>query len=111
MGPEFFVDTKPCMARSGRETHGAMRQPCSTRKTIKPGTVLEPRWCPPGLTRMQRRWVQKLRAKEIQEKEQEAERDHWFNQERPMKESAKMWKVKRIEKEEKGEDSEDDSEP
>jgi hypothetical protein len=50
-----------------------------------------------------------LRAKEIQEKAQEAERDHWFNQERSIKEVGKTWKVKRIGKEERGEDSEDDS--
>jgi hypothetical protein len=49
-----------------------------------------------------------LRAKEIQEKVREDERGRWFNQERPMKESAKIWKEKRNEKEEKGEDSGDD---
>jgi hypothetical protein len=42
--------------------------------------------------------VQKLRAKEIQEKAWEVERGRWFNQERTMKDLVKMWKEKRIEK-------------
>jgi hypothetical protein len=46
------------------------------------------------------RRVQKLRAKEIQEKAWETERDRWFIQERPMKKSTNTWKEKRIEKEE-----------
>jgi hypothetical protein len=46
-----------------------------------------------------------LRAKDFQEKAWEAERDRWFNEERPMKELTKTWTEKRIEKEEKGEDS------
>jgi hypothetical protein len=64
--------------------------------------------CLPGLTQTQRRWVQKLRAKKIQEKAREAKRDRWFNQEMPMKKSGKTWKEKRIEREEKGEDSGED---
>jgi hypothetical protein len=50
------------------------------------------------------RRVQKLRAKEIQEKAWETERDRWFIHERPMKKSTNTWKEKRIEKEEKGEE-------
>jgi hypothetical protein len=50
-----------------------------------------------------------LRAREIKEQKQEAERDKWFNQERPMTVSAKTWKEKRIEKEEQSDDSGDDS--
>jgi hypothetical protein len=45
---------------------------------------------------MQRQQVQKLCTKEIKEGKQEAERDHWFNEERPMVVSVKTWKVKWI---------------
>jgi hypothetical protein len=58
-------------------------------------------WCPPCLTKTQRRRVQKLRAKELEEKKGEVERDRWFNQERPMVEATKTWREKRIAREEK----------
>jgi hypothetical protein len=51
--------------------------------------------------------VQKLRAREIEEKKREAERDTWFNKERPMAVPKKSWKEKRIERE--GRDSSSDS--
>jgi hypothetical protein len=57
---------------------------------------------------MQRQQVQKLRTKEIREKAQENERDHWFNQERPTREPAKTRKEKRIEREGRSEESGDD---
>jgi hypothetical protein len=43
-----------------------------------------PRWCPPGLTRTQRRNLQSLRFQEKREKESEKQRDEVFNQYRPM---------------------------
>jgi hypothetical protein len=49
-----------------------------------------------------------LRAREIEERRREAERDLWFNKERPMITSKKTWKEKRIEKE--GRDSDSSSE-
>jgi hypothetical protein len=70
-------------------------------KKVTPGTKLEPRWCPPGLTKMQHCNVQKLRAKEIKEEKREAVRDQWFNQELPMMKPAKTWKEKWIEKEDR----------
>jgi hypothetical protein len=66
------------------------------------GRLPAPCWCLPGLTKTQCRRVQKLRAQEIKEGQQEAERDRWFNQERLMAISVKSWKEKRIEKEERG---------
>jgi hypothetical protein len=54
---------------------------------------------------MQRRRVQKLCVQEMKEKEQEAERDRWFNQEWPMLEVKRTWKEKRIWKEEGSSDS------
>ena len=43
-----------------------------------------PRWCPPGLTRTQRRKLQRLRFRENKEKKMEKQRDEAFNQYRPM---------------------------
>jgi hypothetical protein len=59
---------------------------------------------------MQRRRVHKLRAREIEEKRKEAEQDLWFNQDSPMTCSGKTWKEKRIDREENGEASEEESE-
>jgi hypothetical protein len=44
----------------------------------------------------------------MKEHEEEAESDKWFNQDRPMMESAKTWKEKHIEKEERGDGSDSD---
>jgi hypothetical protein len=53
-----------------------------------------PRWCPPGLTRTQRRKLQRLRFQEKRVKELEKERDEAFNQYRPMVPQGKEWRVK-----------------
>ena len=55
----------------------------------------QPRWCPPGLTRTQRRKLQRLRA---QEKDQEFKRlrDKQFNNYRPMFPQGKVWRVKAV---------------
>ena len=42
------------------------------------------RWCPPGLTRTQKRKLQRLRNKEKKEQEAEKMRDKHFNKYRPM---------------------------
>jgi hypothetical protein len=76
-------------------------------RTTLLGTVPAPRWCPPGLTKTQRRRVQKLRAREIEERRREAKRDTWFNKEHPMITNKKTWKEKRIEE---GKDNDSGSE-
>jgi hypothetical protein len=53
-----------------------------------------PRWCPPGLTRTQRRKLQCLRFQEKRENELEKQRDEAFNQYRPMVPQGKEWRVK-----------------
>jgi hypothetical protein len=52
-----------------------------------------PRWCPPGLTRTQRRKLQRLRFQENREKEIEKQRDEAFNQYRAMLPQGKEWRV------------------
>jgi hypothetical protein len=53
-----------------------------------------PRWCPPGLTRTQRRKLQCLRFQEKREKELEKQRDESFNQYRHIIPQGKEWRVK-----------------
>jgi hypothetical protein len=108
VGSGFSAETKECVVQLGGETREAIRPVGPSKKTTAPGTIPEPHWCPSGLTHTQRRCVQKLRTKGIREKAQEAERDRWFSQERPMREPAKMWKEKRIEREGRSEESGDD---
>jgi hypothetical protein len=79
--------------------------------TVRPevaGVLLQPQWCPSGLTKTQCRQMQKFRVQEMKEQEEEEERDKWFNQVRPMIESAKTSKEKRIEKEERDDGSDSD---
>ena len=54
----------------------------------------QPRWCPLGLTRTQKRKLQHLRAQEKKEKEIEKLRDKQFNQCKPMVSQGKVWRVK-----------------
>jgi hypothetical protein len=63
-------------------------------KTINPKYSM-PRWCPSGLTRSQKRKLQRLRAKEIKEKETEK----IFNGTHPQyPPPQKRWRLKAIEK-------------
>lgn len=61
--------------------------------------VHETRWCPAGLSKTQRRRLQKIRRRELEEKRAEEERDRWFNQARPMIPQKKTWKEKRLARE------------
>jgi hypothetical protein len=53
-----------------------------------------PKWCPPGLTRTQRRKLQRLRCQERKEKEAEQQRDEYFNKHRPMFPQKQEWRIK-----------------
>jgi hypothetical protein len=67
----------------------------------------EPRWCPSGITKIQRHRLQKLRQCELVEKQEEVERDRWFNQLRPMTRPRQTWREKRLAREENSTDSND----
>ena len=56
----------------------------------------QPRWCPSGLTRTQRRKLQCLRAQEKKEKEFKRLRDKQSNHYRPMVPQGKVWRVKEV---------------
>jgi hypothetical protein len=60
---------------------------------------------------MQHQCIQKLRAREIEERRRVVERDLWFNKDRPMIMSKKTWKEKRIEKEGRDSDSGSEHDP
>ena len=41
------------------------------------------RWCPRGITKTQKRRLQQMRQRELDEKKEEEEHDYWFNRLRP----------------------------
>jgi hypothetical protein len=56
----------------------------SMTKAVAPETKPGSQWCPMGLTRTQKRHVQRLRALEIGEELAEKWRDKWFSENTPM---------------------------
>ena len=68
------------------------REASSSSSTSK---YFQPRWCPPGLTRTQRRKLQRLRA-QVKEQEFKRLRDRQFNHYRPMVPQGKVWRVKAV---------------
>jgi hypothetical protein len=64
--------------------------------SVAPGTKPASQWCPTGLTRTQKRRVQRLRALEINEQITK-KRSEWLNRNRkPMMHPKKIWKKKCI---------------
>jgi hypothetical protein len=55
---------------------------------------LQPRWCPPSLTRTQKQKLQWLRRAEMREKEWEKQRDELFNEIKPMTLLKQEWRRK-----------------
>jgi hypothetical protein len=55
---------------------------------------LQPRWCPPGLTRTQRRKLQRLWLAKMREKEREKRWNKLFNEIKPVTLSKQEWKQK-----------------
>jgi hypothetical protein len=72
----------------------------------KVGKVSEPRWCPAGLTKTQRRRLQKVRKKEINEEGKERACDEWFNKAHSMAKPQLTWRGKQLAQVE-GSDSEE----
>lgn len=94
-GPVSQASAGGVLDARGRKNHGS----------VAPGTKPAPRWCPPGLSRTQKRRVQRLRTMEMTEKMKEEERDRWFNEDRPMVIPKKTWREKRLAREEKDDNS------
>jgi hypothetical protein len=59
-------------------------------KGIAPSTRPAPWWCPRGITKTQKRRLQKTHQRELIEKKEEEEQDYCFNHLRPMPKPKKM---------------------
>ena len=57
----------------------------------------QPRWCPFGLTKAQKRRLQRMRSHEKEEQEAEKQRDKLFNERRPMVPPKQVWRPKQKE--------------
>jgi hypothetical protein len=60
-------------------------------KGAAPRKMPAPRWCPRGITKTQKRGLQKMRQRELAEKKEEEERDYLFNRLRPMTKPKQTW--------------------
>jgi hypothetical protein len=74
------------------ESAKTTKKDMATIKTADPKYSM-PRWCPVGLTRSQKRKLQRLRAKESQEKDAEK----IFNDTHPQSPPQKKWRPKAVE--------------
>jgi hypothetical protein len=61
-----------------------------------------PWWFLRGITNTQKCWLQKLQQKELAEKREEEDQNHWFNCSRPVTKLKLTWQEKRLAKEEDG---------
>ena len=52
----------------------------------------QPKWCPSGLTKAQKRRLQRMRSHEKEEQEAEKLRDKLFNESRPMVPPKQVWR-------------------
>ena len=62
--------------------------------SITTSKYFQPRWCPSGLTRTQKRKLQRLRCLEKKGQEAEKQRVEQFNKCRPISPQSKVWRVK-----------------
>ena len=89
------------------ESANTTEKDTATIKTTDPKYSM-PRWCPAGLTRSQKRKLQRLRAKESQEKEAEKT----FNDTHPLyPPPQKKWRPKAVEKKQTATEIESQSAP
>ena len=57
----------------------------------------QPKWCPSGLTKAQKRRLQRMRSHEKEEQEAEKLRDKFFNESHPMVPPKQVWRPKQKE--------------
>jgi hypothetical protein len=69
------------------------------RKDATPSQRPAPRWCLRGITKTQKRRLQKMCPRELAEKKEEEEQDYWFNRLQPMTRLEQTWWQKRLAKE------------
>jgi hypothetical protein len=71
-------------------------------KGVAPSKRPAPRWCPRDITKTQKCRLQKMRQRELAEKNEEEKQDYWFNRLRPMTKPKQTWQEKRLAKEDNG---------
>jgi shikimate kinase len=70
---ENLVDTESQVIQdSGGKKLEEQRGAATSKRTA-------PRWCPRGITKTQKRRLQKMHQRELAEKKEEEEQDYWFN--------------------------------
>jgi shikimate kinase len=70
---ENLVDTENQVIQdSGGKKLEEQRGAATSKRTA-------PRWCPRGITKTQKRRLQKMHQRELAEKKEEEEQDYWFN--------------------------------
>jgi hypothetical protein len=76
-GKNMLIDVTQNVGPTGRASAGSVLDVGGKKNhgSVAPGTKSAPRWCPPGLSRTQKRRVQRLRTMEMTEKMEEEERD------------------------------------
>jgi hypothetical protein len=106
-GKNMLIDVTQNVGPTGRASAGSVLDVGGKKNhgSVAPSTKPAPRWCPPGLSRTQKRRVQRLRTMEMTEKMEEEERDRRFNEDRPMVIPKKTWREKRLAREEKDDDN------
>jgi hypothetical protein len=88
-GPVLIDDQVDMAMEDAIPDHGEKK----TNKVVD-SKYLQPRWCPPGLTRTQKRKLQQLWLAEMREKVQEKRRDELFNEIKPMTLPKQEWRRK-----------------
>ena len=80
------LNDKPILAIVPKATSNDHEAGSSQTEVTRPRDpkYTQPKWCPPGITKTQKRKLQRARNREKAEKEAEQARDAEFNAERPM---------------------------
>jgi hypothetical protein len=97
---------------SGKTEHRVRQDSDGYTEVRKDATLsrrMAPRWCPRGITKTQKRRLQKMHQRELAEKKEEEERDYWFNRLQPMTRLKQTWREKWLAKEEGGSSGEEAS--
>jgi hypothetical protein len=96
----FLAKEKMFAPRTAGTQYRSRNSVGNKTKSVAPGTKPGPRWCPAGITPTQKRWLQRLRASEIQEEIADRNDDVWFNKHMRVVPPKMTWKKKRITTEE-----------
>jgi hypothetical protein len=97
---------------SGKTEHRVRQDSDGYTEVRKDATLsrrMAPRWCPRGITKTQKRRLQKMHQRELAEKKKQQPPDYWFNRLQPMTRLKQTWREKWLAKEEGGSSGEEAS--